>query len=164
MLMSHFDEPKLSDDEEPPTEQDKRKKRVRRTQTHTKIILQPFLHSKVPLSALLMTKTAHYSFMQFGSLLRSACEDRNKVKSKRGNLRSNWHFRFFRFILQQQYNQNETEKTPSMSPCYPTPTPSGRGSQQNCKAKKSPQYPATRKIMERKQTVPSHATQGHHKS
>lgn len=54
-------------------------------QTHTKIILQPFLHSKVPLSALLMTKTApFYSFMQFGSLLRSACEDRNKVKSKRG--------------------------------------------------------------------------------
>lgn len=29
MLMSHFEEPKLSDDEEPPTEQDKRKKMVR---------------------------------------------------------------------------------------------------------------------------------------
>lgn len=28
MLMSHFEEPKLSDDEEPPTEQDKRKKLV----------------------------------------------------------------------------------------------------------------------------------------
>lgn len=40
MLMSHFEEPKLSDDEEPPTEQDKRKKLVRQTQTHTKIILQ----------------------------------------------------------------------------------------------------------------------------
>uniref|UniRef100_A0A8C4FA57 Importin-11 n=1 Tax=Dicentrarchus labrax TaxID=13489 RepID=A0A8C4FA57_DICLA len=32
MLMSHFEEPKLSDDEEPPTEQDKRKKLV--SQTH----------------------------------------------------------------------------------------------------------------------------------
>lgn len=40
MLMSHFEEPKLTDDEEPPTEQDKRKKLVRQTQTHTKIILQ----------------------------------------------------------------------------------------------------------------------------
>lgn len=38
MLMSHFEEPKLSDDEEPPTEQDKRKKLVRHK--HTKIILQ----------------------------------------------------------------------------------------------------------------------------
>lgn len=36
MLMSHFEEPKLSDDEEPPTEQDKRKKLVSLTHTvHT---------------------------------------------------------------------------------------------------------------------------------
>lgn len=35
MLMSHFEEPKLSDDEEPPTEQDKRKKLVRHKHTHT---------------------------------------------------------------------------------------------------------------------------------
>jgi len=28
MLMSHFEEPKLTDDEEPPTEQDKRRKLV----------------------------------------------------------------------------------------------------------------------------------------
>lgn len=33
--MSHFEEPKLSDDEEPPTEQDKRKKLV--SQTHTQL-------------------------------------------------------------------------------------------------------------------------------
>lgn len=37
MLMSHFEEPKLSDDEEPPTEQDKRKKLVSppHTSAHT---------------------------------------------------------------------------------------------------------------------------------
>uniref|UniRef100_A0A8D0CQ41 Importin-11 n=1 Tax=Sander lucioperca TaxID=283035 RepID=A0A8D0CQ41_SANLU len=35
MLMSHFEEPKLSDDEEPPTEQDKRKKLVSQIHTHT---------------------------------------------------------------------------------------------------------------------------------
>lgn len=35
MLMSHFEEPKLSDDEEPPTEQDKRKKLVIKTHSHT---------------------------------------------------------------------------------------------------------------------------------
>lgn len=35
MLMIHFEEPKLSDEEEPPTEQDKRKKLVSQTcQTH----------------------------------------------------------------------------------------------------------------------------------
>lgn len=28
MLMSHFEEPKVTEDEEPPTEQDKRKKMV----------------------------------------------------------------------------------------------------------------------------------------
>uniref|UniRef100_A0A672Z9R2 Importin-11 n=1 Tax=Sphaeramia orbicularis TaxID=375764 RepID=A0A672Z9R2_9TELE len=36
MLMSHFEEPKLSDDEEPPTEQDKRKKLVSLTQRRHK--------------------------------------------------------------------------------------------------------------------------------
>ena len=35
MLMSHLEEPKLSDDEEPPTEQDKRKKLVRQKYTCT---------------------------------------------------------------------------------------------------------------------------------
>uniref|UniRef100_A0A3B4AHG4 Importin-11 n=1 Tax=Periophthalmus magnuspinnatus TaxID=409849 RepID=A0A3B4AHG4_9GOBI len=35
MLMSHLEEPKLSDDEEPPTEQDKRKKLVRYEAIHT---------------------------------------------------------------------------------------------------------------------------------
>lgn len=35
MLMSHFEEPKLSDDEEPPTEQDKRKKLVSQVRTLT---------------------------------------------------------------------------------------------------------------------------------
>ena len=38
MLMSNFEEPKLSEDEEPPTEQDKRKKLVsknKRTQLKT---------------------------------------------------------------------------------------------------------------------------------
>ncbi len=41
MLMSHFEEPKLSDDEEPPTEQDKRKKLVSQTHAHSEdVILQ----------------------------------------------------------------------------------------------------------------------------
>lgn len=34
MLMTNFEEPKLSDDEEPPTEQDKRKKLVSEILTH----------------------------------------------------------------------------------------------------------------------------------
>lgn len=38
--MSHFEEPKLSDDEEPPTEQDKRKKLVSQIQhSHTHSIV-----------------------------------------------------------------------------------------------------------------------------
>lgn len=45
MLMSHFEEPKLSDDEEPPTEQDKRKKLVSQTHTHTAQLLQLLNHS-----------------------------------------------------------------------------------------------------------------------
>lgn len=35
--MSHFEEPKLSDDEEPPTEQDKRKKMVSSPHTNTRM-------------------------------------------------------------------------------------------------------------------------------
>uniref|UniRef100_A0A8C3G460 Importin-11 n=1 Tax=Cyclopterus lumpus TaxID=8103 RepID=A0A8C3G460_CYCLU len=37
MLMSHFEEPKLSEDEEPPTEQDKRKKLVSQIHTHKQL-------------------------------------------------------------------------------------------------------------------------------
>lgn len=42
MLMSHFEEPKLSDDEEPPTEQDKRKKLV--SQTHSRHTIKDILY------------------------------------------------------------------------------------------------------------------------
>lgn len=43
MLMIHFEEPKLSDEEEPPTEQDKRKKLVSQTyeaHTHMRVCIQ----------------------------------------------------------------------------------------------------------------------------
>lgn len=76
MLMSHFEEPKLSDDEEPPTEQDKRKKLVRHT--HTKIILQAEVFISALQSAsfrLLMTEMAPcYS-------LYAVWQPRNKIKT-----------------------------------------------------------------------------------
>lgn len=71
MLMSHFEEPKLSDDEEPPTEQDKRKKLVGLTQTQTNnfagiaVFIPAQQSSSVcPLMAKLVP---FYSFMQFGN-------------------------------------------------------------------------------------------------
>lgn len=46
-------------------------------------------------------------------LIRSACEDHDKVKSKRGSLRNNWQFWSARFILRQQDKQ---KKVPCGSP------------------------------------------------
>uniref|UniRef100_A0A8C2B4P4 Uncharacterized protein n=1 Tax=Cyprinus carpio TaxID=7962 RepID=A0A8C2B4P4_CYPCA len=43
MLMSHLEEPKLTDDEEPPTEQDKKRKLV----TVHSISLQQFVYEKL---------------------------------------------------------------------------------------------------------------------
>uniref|UniRef100_A0A667X1S1 Importin-11 n=1 Tax=Myripristis murdjan TaxID=586833 RepID=A0A667X1S1_9TELE len=47
MLMSHFEEPKLSDDEEPPTEQDKRKKLLALEDPVHSVSLQQFVYEKL---------------------------------------------------------------------------------------------------------------------
>lgn len=47
MLMSHFEEPKATEDEEPPTEQDKRKKMVSfRSVIHRPDYVSQFCHTK----------------------------------------------------------------------------------------------------------------------
>ncbi|XP_037633301.1 importin-11 [Sebastes umbrosus] len=47
MLMSHFEEPKLSDDEEPPTEQDKRKKLLALEDPVHSVSLQQYVYEKL---------------------------------------------------------------------------------------------------------------------
>uniref|UniRef100_A0A8C2ZWV1 Importin-11 n=1 Tax=Cyclopterus lumpus TaxID=8103 RepID=A0A8C2ZWV1_CYCLU len=47
MLMSHFEEPKLSEDEEPPTEQDKRKKLLALEDPVHSVSLQQFVYEKL---------------------------------------------------------------------------------------------------------------------
>ncbi|XP_076021290.1 importin-11 isoform X1 [Genypterus blacodes] len=47
MLISHFEEPKLSDDEEPPTEQDKRKKLLALADPVHSVSLQHFVYEKL---------------------------------------------------------------------------------------------------------------------
>ncbi|XP_034026426.1 importin-11 [Thalassophryne amazonica] len=47
MLMSHYEEPKLSDDEEPPTEQDKRKKLLALEDPVHSVSLQQFVYEKL---------------------------------------------------------------------------------------------------------------------
>ncbi|XDV48853.1 hypothetical protein PO909_018208 [Leuciscus waleckii] len=46
MLMSHFEEPKLTDDEEPPTEQDKRRKQVSFTPAQRSQMLHSPIHDR----------------------------------------------------------------------------------------------------------------------
>ncbi|RXM97390.1 Importin-11 [Acipenser ruthenus] len=47
MLMSHFEEPKLTEDEEPPTEQDKRKKMLALKDPVHSVPLQQFVYEKL---------------------------------------------------------------------------------------------------------------------
>lgn len=54
MLMSHFEEPKLSDDEEPPTEQDKRKKMLALEDPVHSVSLQQFVYEKLKAQQSLM--------------------------------------------------------------------------------------------------------------
>uniref|UniRef100_A0A8C4F9Z6 Importin-11 n=1 Tax=Dicentrarchus labrax TaxID=13489 RepID=A0A8C4F9Z6_DICLA len=54
MLMSHFEEPKLSDDEEPPTEQDKRKKLLALEDPVHSVSLQQFVYDKLKAQQALM--------------------------------------------------------------------------------------------------------------
>uniref|UniRef100_A0A672GCJ0 Importin-11 n=1 Tax=Salarias fasciatus TaxID=181472 RepID=A0A672GCJ0_SALFA len=54
MLMSHFEEPKLSDDEEPPTEQDKRKKLLALEDPVHSVSLQQYVYEKLKVQQALM--------------------------------------------------------------------------------------------------------------
>ncbi|KAM6965632.1 importin-11 [Aplochiton taeniatus] len=54
MLMSHLEEPKLSDDEEPPTEQDKRKKMLALQDPVHSVSLQQFVYEKLKAQQALM--------------------------------------------------------------------------------------------------------------
>ncbi|KAM7391440.1 hypothetical protein PAMP_022129 [Pampus punctatissimus] len=54
MLMSHFEEPKLSDDEEPPTEQDKRKKLLALEDPVHSVSLHQFVYEKLKAQQALM--------------------------------------------------------------------------------------------------------------
>uniref|UniRef100_A0A3B5K8C3 Importin-11 n=1 Tax=Takifugu rubripes TaxID=31033 RepID=A0A3B5K8C3_TAKRU len=54
MLMSHFEEPKLSDDEEPPTEQDKRKKLLALEDPVHAVSLHQFVYEKLKAQQTLM--------------------------------------------------------------------------------------------------------------
>uniref|UniRef100_A0A3Q3EAT6 Importin-11 n=1 Tax=Labrus bergylta TaxID=56723 RepID=A0A3Q3EAT6_9LABR len=54
MLMSHFEEPKLSDDEEPPTEQDKRKKLLALEDPVHSVSLQQYVYEKLKAQQALM--------------------------------------------------------------------------------------------------------------
>ncbi|CAN9513092.1 unnamed protein product [Ophioblennius macclurei] len=54
MLMSHFEEPKLSDDEEPPTEQDKRKKLLALEDPVHSVSLQQYVYEKLKVQQTLM--------------------------------------------------------------------------------------------------------------
>ncbi|XP_014026633.1 importin-11 [Salmo salar] len=54
MLMSHFEEPKLTDDEEPPTEQDKRKKLLALEDPVHSVSLQQYVYEKLKAQQALM--------------------------------------------------------------------------------------------------------------
>uniref|UniRef100_A0A8C1R148 Uncharacterized protein n=1 Tax=Cyprinus carpio TaxID=7962 RepID=A0A8C1R148_CYPCA len=57
MLMSHLEEPKLTDDEEPPTEQDKKRKLV----TVHSISLQQFVYEKLKAQQMLVFLISQYN-------------------------------------------------------------------------------------------------------
>ncbi|XP_077601089.1 importin-11-like [Stigmatopora nigra] len=65
MLMNHFEEPKLSEDEEPPTEQDKRKKLLALEDPVHTISLQQFVYEKLKAQQILLGDQG------FGNLMES---------------------------------------------------------------------------------------------
>ncbi|XP_061527907.1 importin-11 isoform X3 [Phycodurus eques] len=64
MLMSHFEEPKLSDDEEPPTEQDKRKKLLALEDPIHSVSLQQFVYEKLKAQQTLLGDQGFSSLME----------------------------------------------------------------------------------------------------
>nr|XP_057925549.1 importin-11 isoform X1 [Doryrhamphus excisus] len=64
MLMSHFEEPKLSDDEEPPTEQDKRKKLLALEDPVHSVSLHQFVYEKLKAQQTLMGDQGFSSLME----------------------------------------------------------------------------------------------------
>ncbi|XP_057689047.1 importin-11 [Corythoichthys intestinalis] len=64
MLMSHFEEPKLSDDEEPPTEQDKRKKLLALEDPVHTVSLQQFVYEKLKAQQILLGDQGFSSLME----------------------------------------------------------------------------------------------------
>lgn len=64
MLMSHFEEPKVTEDEEPPTEQDKRKKMLAlKDPVHT-VSLQQFVYEKLKAQQELLGEQAFQALME----------------------------------------------------------------------------------------------------
>ncbi|XP_066567527.1 importin-11 [Amia ocellicauda] len=64
MLMTHFEEQKLTEDEEPPTEQDKRKKRLALQDPVHSVSLQQFVYEKLKAQQLLMGDQSFQALME----------------------------------------------------------------------------------------------------
>lgn len=64
MLMSHFEEPKLTDDEEPPTEQDKRKRLLALEDPVHSVSLQQFVYEKLKAQQMLMGDQGFQALME----------------------------------------------------------------------------------------------------
>uniref|UniRef100_A0A8C9TWZ9 Importin-11 n=1 Tax=Scleropages formosus TaxID=113540 RepID=A0A8C9TWZ9_SCLFO len=64
MLMTHFEEPKLTDDEEPPTEQDKRKKLLALEDPVHSVSLQRYVYEKLKAQQLLMGDQGFQALME----------------------------------------------------------------------------------------------------
>uniref|UniRef100_A0A3B3TBZ9 Importin-11 n=1 Tax=Paramormyrops kingsleyae TaxID=1676925 RepID=A0A3B3TBZ9_9TELE len=64
MLMTHFEEPKLTDDEEPPTEQDKRKKLLALSDPVHSVSLQQCAYEKLKAQQLLMGEPGFQALME----------------------------------------------------------------------------------------------------
>uniref|UniRef100_A0A9J7X5V8 Importin-11 n=1 Tax=Cyprinus carpio carpio TaxID=630221 RepID=A0A9J7X5V8_CYPCA len=64
MLMSHFEEPKLTDDEEPPTEQDKRRKLLALEDPVHSVSLQQFVYEKLKAQQVLMGDQGFQALME----------------------------------------------------------------------------------------------------
>uniref|UniRef100_A0A673H6R4 Importin N-terminal domain-containing protein n=1 Tax=Sinocyclocheilus rhinocerous TaxID=307959 RepID=A0A673H6R4_9TELE len=64
MLMSHFEEPKLTDDEEPPTEQDKRRKLLALEDPVHSVSLQQFVYEKLKAQQMLMGDQGFQALME----------------------------------------------------------------------------------------------------
>ncbi|NWW12181.1 IPO11 protein, partial [Oreocharis arfaki] len=64
MLMSHFEEPKVTEDEEPPTEQDKRKKMLALKDPVHSVSLQQFIYEKLKAQQELLGEQGFHALME----------------------------------------------------------------------------------------------------